>query len=334
MSFIKHNWSSRLPDPGHAPHSVNIRTGHWEDRRQAGPRKVSYKHYYPKAHFEGEKLPVVLWSHGLGGSIDGAAFIARFIAGHGYHVIHIQHPGTDDSLWQGKPGDPWEHIRRAHIPRRQTLQRLQDVPFAIDQIERWNESDPDFAGSFDLEAVGMSGHSFGAFTAQVMAGMQMGRGKRLYSLKEPRIRAALPYSPPPSSNKTDPKDRIYGPIDIPLFVMTGTADDSPVGGWPYTWRLPVYNAAGAREKHLLVLDRGDHLVFNGTRRSPPPGVDREAQKRTINVASLAFWDAYLKRDPGAQNSLISGAWLGSGDIYRYNTPYDPDTRPDTRRESA
>ena len=42
-------------------------------------RVVPYKIYYPVEH-DLKKMPVIVWSHGFGGSRDGASFISRFIA--------------------------------------------------------------------------------------------------------------------------------------------------------------------------------------------------------------------------------------------------------------
>ena len=86
-------------------------------RRRARHRKIAYKVYAPADALDGEKFPVIIWSHGLGGSRDGAGFISRFVAAHGFVIIHIQHPGTDSTLWEGKPGHPWDVIRATPIPK-------------------------------------------------------------------------------------------------------------------------------------------------------------------------------------------------------------------------
>ncbi len=47
--------------------------------------------------------PVVLFSHGLGGSREGSVFLGKHWAGRGYMAVFMQHPGSDTSVWQGKP---------------------------------------------------------------------------------------------------------------------------------------------------------------------------------------------------------------------------------------
>lgn len=46
--------------------------------------------------------PVVLFSHGLGGSA-GSAFLGKHWAARGYVCVFLQHPGSDTSVWKGKP---------------------------------------------------------------------------------------------------------------------------------------------------------------------------------------------------------------------------------------
>ena len=52
--------------------------------------------YLPAA---GTPAPVVLFSHGLGGSREGNAFMGRHWAQRGYVAVFLQHPGSDDGVW-------------------------------------------------------------------------------------------------------------------------------------------------------------------------------------------------------------------------------------------
>lgn len=289
------------------PAQIFIEKGFWIDESRSN-RAVPYKIYSPEPSLD-ERLPVVIWSHGLGGSRDGAGFISRYVASHGYVVIHIQHKGTDSSLWEGKPGHPWDIIRDMHIPRSATLERLRDVPFVIDRIAAMNKP------QFDMQRLGFSGHSFGAMTTQVMAGQYRSFGDRRYSLYEPRIKAGILYSPGPAKHKEN-----YAGIRIPILAMTGTEDDSPLGEFTADQRQDVFRYSATDEQHLVVLDGGDHMVFNGSRGKLGVNPKREVHERIIRVLSLAFWDAYLKGDQAAKDWLTGDgvrAWLGSEAVYSY-----------------
>ncbi|MBP9868592.1 MAG: hypothetical protein KBC88_06655 [Alphaproteobacteria bacterium] len=296
--MTKFLWNQSV-DPREPPAQIEIERGEWEDPSRGG-RRVPYKIYAPVGQ-GGGRFPVILWSHGLGGSREGAGFISRYIASHGYIVVHIQHAGTDSELWEGKPGHPWDVIRQTKIPRKATLQRLQDVPFAVDQLYHLAEGASPLAAKMDVSRLGMSGHSFGAMTTQVMAGQRRGYGAWQYSLHEERFRAGLLYSPVPVRQKRHhgPAD-FYGGIQIPLLVMTGTDDDSPIENFGYRDRLEVFEHSGGPEQHLLILDGGDHMVYNGSRGKLGENPKREIHEEIIKVLSLAFWEAYLKEDESAK----------------------------------
>ncbi len=313
MSF----WNSDT-DPDHEPHRVMIVRGTLVDEGRSG-RKTPYKIYYPVAHVL-KDLPLVLWSHGLGGSCDGAAFLGRFIASHGYVVMHIQHQGTDSSLWEGKPGHPWDVIRAAHISEDDIGARFGDVPFVLDSLPALCEQHPEIAEHINMKRIGMSGHSLGAITTQIMAGQMTGRKGALYSLHEPRLKACIAYSMASVFDDEDSPEVLYGPITPPIFYMTGTEDDSPITGADYTYRLPVFENAGGADQHLLVLEGGDHMVFAGSRGKLAAHPKRKIHEAIIKISSLAFWDAYLKEDQLAKDWLTEKGiekWRSADVHYQY-----------------
>lgn len=308
--------------PDHDPQRVVILRDTLVDASRDS-RPVKIKVYHPAAH-QGAKLPVIFWSHGLGGSVDGASFLSRYIAAHGYVIVHIQHLGTDSSLWEGKPGHPWDVIRNTHIPRSATLARFADVPFVLDHLESWMEKHPALAATADMTNIGMSGHSFGAMTTQVMCGMMFpDESGKLRSFKQDIFKSGILYSMVPIQHVAldDPRD-IYGSIDRTLFFMTGTDDDSPIEGWDYQQRLVVYDYAGGPEKHLLVLKDGDHMVYNGSRGQLGENPNRELHEEVIKMSALAYWEAALKDNKAARAWLTAGryaTYLGDAGTYRYET---------------
>jgi pimeloyl-ACP methyl ester carboxylesterase len=280
------------------------------DEKRAG-REIPCKIYVPveAAH---DPLPVIIWSHGLGGSRDGAAFLGRFIAARGYAVMHLTHDGTDTSIWEGKPGHPWDVIRATHISRKATLNRFRDVSAFLDGLLALENRQLLLMGRLKRESIGMSGHSFGALTTQVAAGQMLGRGERLYSLRDERIRCGIAYSLSTGYNAAgQTPDSLYGPIGIPMLYMTGTEDSSPISGAGYESRLPVYEAARGPDQHLLVLDGGDHMVFAGSRGKLGPNEKIRRHREMIQIISLAFWDAYLRADKNA------GEWLTGEGLETY-----------------
>ena len=66
----------------------------------ARKRELPIRVYLPA---EKTAAPVVLFSHGLGGSREGSVFLGKHWAARGYVCVFLQHPGSDTSVWKGKP---------------------------------------------------------------------------------------------------------------------------------------------------------------------------------------------------------------------------------------
>lgn len=270
-------------------------TVHDEARRRDIPLLV----YLPATK---TPAPVVLFSHGLGGSRSGSAYLGEHWAARGYVVVYLQHPGSDAGVWQNQPREnrPAALQRAANLEN--FLLRVQDVRAVLDQLAIWNKTSAHaLAGRLDLNRVGMSGHSFGAVTTQAVSGQNFPLG----GYTDPRIKAAVAFSPS-VPRFGDPKNA-FGSVKIPWLLMTGTKDVALIGHATPASRRAVFRALPPGAKYELVLDRAEHSAFTDR---PLPG-DVEPRNpnhhRAILAISTAFWDAYLSGDTAAK------AWLdGSG----------------------
>lgn len=264
-------------------------------------REVPIRVYWPK---EGGPAPVVLFSHGLGGSRENNGYLGQHFSARGYVVVHTQHIGSDESVWKGvSAGKRMDSMRKAASGENLML-RIKDVSFVLDELERLNTSDAKFKGRLDLTKVGMSGHSFGAMTTQATSGQSFpGVGQRY---TDSRIKAAITYSGSAPGNGNTAKST-FGSVKIPWLVMTGTHDTSVIGGATVETRKAVFPALPAGDKYGLVLFEAEHSAFSerglpGDRNKRNPN-----HHRAILGLSTAFWDAYLKGNSEAK------AWLkGSG----------------------
>jgi predicted dienelactone hydrolase len=310
------------PSGEDGPYNARIKRGVLNDESRGG-RAIAYKLYHPQRETRpGFYEPLIIWSHGLGGGCDGAGFLARYLATHGLITLNIQHPGTDTSLWQGRDGHPWDIIRNAHIPRKATLQRFQDVPFVLDNIGVIADQLAGANIDTDTAMTGMSGHSMGALTTQILAGQVRGRGKWAYHYYEPRIACGILYSPVPSlhfARTQAEKAAQYKGITTPMLHMTGTKDDSPVEDFGYDERVEIYRHVTRARQDLMVLADGDHMVFAGSRGKLGDNPLRDKHEQCIKVTARAYWLAMLYGDMSAQNWLESEAddWLGDFGAYDY-----------------
>ena len=261
-------------------------------------RDIPIRVYLP---VEKTPSPVVLFSHGLGGSREGNAYLGNHWAARGYVAVFIQHHGSDTSVWQDKPnGQRLEAMRQAASLENFML-RVKDVPAVLDQLERWNKTEGDvLAGRLDLTRVGMSGHSFGAVTTQAVSGQSTRWGRMLFT--DSRIKAAVAFSPGAPRQGTNPV-QAFGKVKIPWMLMTGTKDVAIIGDADLKSRLAVFPALPPGGKYELVLYRAEHSAFSD-RALPGDSEPRNPNHhRAVLALSTAFWDAYLRDDAAAK------AWL-------------------------
>jgi predicted dienelactone hydrolase len=251
--------------------------------------------------------PVLLFSHGLGGSRTNNSYLGKHWSARGYAVVCLQHPGSDESVWKdARPRERMTALESAASLENLEL-RIGDVSAVLDQLERWNRAEGHaLFGRFDLARVGMSGHSFGAVTTQAVSGqarpaLRPGAQPKPASPREPRVRAAVAMSP--SAPTLGDPAAAFGSVALPWMLLTGTRDESPIGRTDPQSRLKVFPALPPGGKYELVLEGAEHSAFSeralpGDARSRNPN-----HHRAILALTTAFWDAYLLEDAAAR------AWL-------------------------
>jgi dienelactone hydrolase len=252
-------------------------------------REIPIRIYLPESQ---KPAPVVLFSHGLGGSRDNNPYLGNHWAKRGYAVVFIQHPGSDESVWKDVlPRERMAAMKQA-ASGASFMERIGDVSSIINALTEWNsEKGNPLSGRLDLKHIGMSGHSFGAVTTQAMAGQSAAGGR--VSFADSRLTAAVMMSPSPPKTG-DPNDA-FAAIKIPCLLMTGTHDSSPIRDVEPTDRLKVFLGIRNAPAWQVVFDNLEHSDF-GER-----GGSQEAKRyhKAILALTTAFWDAELKGDKRA-----------------------------------
>ena len=263
-------------------------------------RDIPVRIYLPDSR---ASAPVVLFSHGLGGSHEGNRFMGDHWSARGYAAVFLQHPGSDTAVWRDVPVAERLAAMRKAASLDNFLLRVHDVPAVLNTLAGWNAAaDHSLRGRLDLARAGMSGHSFGAVTTEAVSGEAFPGG---ISFTDARIRAAIAFSPS-SPRARDPK-QAFGSVLIPWLLMTGTKDTVIIGDADLESRLAVFPSLPPGEKYELVLDRAEHSAF--TDRALPGDTEprNPNHHRAILAISTAFWDTFLRHDGAAK------AWLeGSG----------------------
>lgn len=266
-------------------------------------RRIPLKLYVPAG---GDRVPIVLFSHGLGGSREGGRAWGEHWASHGYLSVHLQHPGSDEALLRdaARGGQGRDAMKVALSPR-VFAERVHDVRFVLDLLEREPRRIHRDATRADLRRIGMSGHAFGARTTLALAGERVPFAAGEFV--EPRIVAILAFSPfAPQPATAWP--RRFGAIQLPVMSVTGTQDRNALLDEGPEARREPFRHMPAGNKYLLVLQGADHMLFNG-QAGFRGGLSRSevAMYDHVRAFTLAFWHAHLKADP------IAKRWLAGSD---------------------
>jgi predicted dienelactone hydrolase len=269
--------------------------------------------------------PLVLFSHGLGGSLDAGTQWGEAWAQAGIATLHLQHPGSDSAVLR-------EGMRafRAAANGEQLLARCADVRFVLDELQRRAAEFP----RLQLDRLGMAGHSFGSHTTLALAGQGYGRAGE-QRLQEPRFKAFAAFSPSPGDARVAEPARSFGGVRRPVLCLTGSLDGDPLGAATNHdperrdnggWRRAVFDALPPGDKAELWLDGADHMTFSGQalrglrrrrQRSHAASEQAERHRRLIEAVSSAWWRAQLLDDAAARAQLAQApAGLLSQDAWR------------------
>lgn len=309
--------------PWLAAPATRAETGHadlrWTDA--ARQRELPLRIRWPEGS---GACALVIFSHGLGGNLDAGTAWAEAWQAAGFAVLNLQHPGSDDTIWK----DRLRGVRRG-AQLDQYLARAADARFVLDELER-RHGEPDWR-RVRLDAIGFSGHSFGARLTQAIAGENLpGQGGR-GPLADPRPRAFAAFSPGFNARSGDPIEvshQHFAGIDRPFLCLTGTRDDAMiVGDASNAARRAVYDGLPPGARAELVLDGADHMTFGGqslrpraTRgplRRPDSAVAHEAEHRALIArVTTDWWRWRLLGDTTAAARLQAPAGLAAGDRWR------------------
>ncbi|TWT45716.1 Alpha/beta hydrolase family protein [Phycisphaerae bacterium RAS1] len=284
-------------------------------------------------------FPLVIFSHGAGGSSDAFPELSDHWAGHGYVVVHPTH---SDSVKlrreQGERIRDFANAAQQVVSKVRPQERVADVVLILDSLAQIEEMiaqhapdsaagdgeprDPAVPASavmrIDRERIAIAGHSAGALTAQMLAGVRFtGRGSRLIgnrTFRDPRIKAAIVISGQGLGRPAFSADS-WKKIEIPMMVYAGSNDHSPVSDETPAGRRHPFEYAPPGDKYLVYIDGATHGAYQGRetarilREGTPDNIDYITD--VVAFGTLSFLDAYLKNDPAAR------AYLASDEITRY-----------------
>lgn len=258
-------------------------------------------------------FPIVFVSHGAGGNVDSNFAQAHHLATHGYIAICVEHVGSNTKTMLSGGLRVGKTMASMTRDANEVMHRPKDIRFAIDQAENWNRTHATLKGKFDLQRIGVMGHSFGAYTTMVVCGArpalnwlqpQIASGTGLGpDLFDGRVKCGVALSPQgPGEPFFLPTS--YKSIRVPLLGISGSRDKQQGAEPIHRKRSFQYWPAG--DRYLLWIDNASHLQFSDSTGSQPQqskvaallGKRREDVQKVSRAATLIFFNQYLKKSPG------------------------------------
>ena len=257
-------------------------------------RQVPARLYWP-ANVSSGRVPLIVFSHGLGGSRSGYTYLARRWAAQGVASLHVQHIGSDTSLWRGNPFTAVDRVQAA-AQDSEAAARVGDLRFALDRVLS-KETGP-YAVLVDRRRIIAAGHSYGANTALLAVGARVIRDGRWLGFRDPRYRAAIVISAPAFYRETDLAG-VLAKITVPTLHVTATEDIIAIPGFrsPPSDRSAIFSATPGKRNLLAVFEGASHSVFSDRPfTGGGPRLNRMVKRATADL-TLAFLDHTFGGDP-------------------------------------
>ncbi len=288
-------------------------------RREPTPTPDSGRSIPIKVHIpsSGGPYPLVVISHGAGGSWDTHFAQANFLASKGYVVLSVEHVGSNTDRLKSTLR-VFKNLKDMIHDSHEVLGRPKDIRFAIDRTEQWNRSHERLRGRMDLSRVGVMGHSFGAFTVMAVGGMRpaldwiepkVEPGKGLGpDLSDSRVKCGVALSPQAPGEPFFLSES-YKSLRVPLLGISGKEDRQQGGVEPVS-RLESFKLWPQNQGRnaFVWLSNAAHLDFTDSTGGDQQG--RESKNRAdvqkvVRVAILKFFNQCLKSETTGDHEISS-----------------------------
>jgi dienelactone hydrolase len=202
----------------------------------------------------GRDLPVVVFSHGFGWSMDGYAPLADVWAAEGFVVVQPTH--LDSTTLGLAPDDPrtpriWRH-------------RIEDLVRVLDELEVLEAAVPGLAGRVDRGRIAVAGHSWGATTASALLGARVlgADGEPGEDMSDPRVSAGVLLAlagtggedlTPFAAEQFPFMNPSFAELTTPALVVAGDHDQSLLSVRGPDWWTDGYRQSPGAEALLTVL---------------------------------------------------------------------------------
>lgn len=269
----------------------------------------------------GDQLPIIIFSHGFGSSMDAYAPLVNYWAARGFVVI--QPTFLDSRSLSPNPKADHGEAVKAYLedPRKPLMwrYRVEDFKLVLNQLDLIEDTVIGLRGRLDQTRIAAAGHSFGAQTTATLLGTRVinADGSLSEDLSDARISVGILLSAGGRGGDALSEfakehfphlNQSYTEMTTPALVVAGDRDVSPltVSG-PEWFRDAYYLSPGANT--LLKLSGGEHMLGGISGYLVTETTD-ENPERVAAVQRLSW--AYLRsalypKDPAWTEAI---AWFG------------------------
>lgn len=207
----------------------------------------------------GADLPVIVFSHGFGESMNGYAPLVDHWAAHGFVVVQPTHL---DSRTLGTPADDPRTPRIWRI-------RVDDLRRVIDELGTLEAAIPGPTGRVDRSRIAVAGHSWGAQTASTLLGARVldANGVPGEDLSDARVRAGVLLALPGLGDDLTPfaQEQLtfmrpsFDQLTTPSLLVAGDADQSALTTRGPDWFTEAFTLSPGVDS-LLTLFGAEHSL--------------------------------------------------------------------------
>lgn len=208
----------------------------------------------------GSELPIIVFSHGFGWSLDGYGPLVDYWAAHGFVVIQPTH--LDSRTLNLAPEDP-------RTPRIWRF-RVEDLKRILDQLDLIEASVPGLSGRLDRSRIAAAGHSWGGQTVSMLLGARVldHNGEPGEDMSDSRIKAGVLLATtgkggadlsPFAAEHFPFMNPSFAEMSTPTLVVAGDHDQSRLSTRGPDWFTDPYFLSPGR-KSLLTLFGAEHSL--------------------------------------------------------------------------